>query len=162
MFVSHTLTSIKCTPGYTPISYSLRVSQSGICRRQHPQKWTKGGSYSKRPFPPLPNPPPFFPSSPSLFRRLLRSLKSCLRFDTWFLKKFSLLSGTMQCFSCSWSDVGLFLFLLIFPAFIDQTRALHQVFLLIVCATGVKISRIFFESDEYLCPLTAPFYWVKT
>ena len=53
----------------------------------------------------------------------------------------------MQFFSCSWSDVCWFLFLLIFPAFINQTRTLHQVFLLIV---GVKISRIFFESDEYL------------
>ena len=62
----------------------------------------------------------------------------------------SFLSGTVQFFSCSWSDVCLFLFLLIFSAFIDQTRALHQVFLLIVCTTGVKISRIFFESDEYL------------
>ena len=60
----------------------------------------------------------------------------------------------MHFFSCSWSDVCLFLFLLIFPAFIDQTRALHQVFPLTVCTTGVKISRIFFESDEYLCPLT--------
>ena len=47
----------------------------------------------------------------------------------------------------------MFLFLLIFPAFIDQTRALHHVFLLKVCTTGVRISRIFFESDEYLCPL---------
>ena len=56
----------------------------------------------------------------------------------------------MQFFSCSWSDVCLFLFLLSFPAFIDQTRALHQVFPLIVCTTGVKISRISFESDEYL------------
>ena len=60
----------------------------------------------------------------------------------------------MQFFSCSWSDVCLFLFLLIFPAFIDQTRALHPVFLLTVCTTGVNISRNFFESDEYLCPLT--------
>ena len=60
----------------------------------------------------------------------------------------------MQFFSCSWWDVCLFLFLLIFPAFIDQTRALHQVFLLIVCTTVGKISRIFSESDEYLCPLT--------
>ena len=51
-------------------------------------------------------------------------------------------------FSCSWSDVCLFLFLLIFPAFIDQTSALHQVFLLTVCTTGVKILR------KYLCPLT--------
>ena len=56
----------------------------------------------------------------------------------------------MQFFSCYWSDVCLFLFLLIFSASFDQTRALHQVFLLIVCTTGVKISRIFFESDEYL------------
>ena len=32
-------------------------------------------------------------------------------------------------------------------------RSLHQVFLLIVCTSGVKIPRIFFESDEYLCPL---------
>ena len=44
----------------------------------------------------------------------------------------------MQFFSCSWSDVFLFLFLLIFPAFINQTGALHQVFLLTVCTTGVK------------------------
>ena len=71
----------------------------------------------------------------------------------------SFLSGTMQFFSCSWSDVCLFLFLLIFPAFIDQTRALHQVFLLIVCTTGVKISRIFFESDEYLFILAYIFIW---
>ena len=54
----------------------------------------------------------------------------------------------MQFFLCSWSGVCLFLFLLIFPAFIDQTRALHQVFLLTVCTTGVKILR------KYLCPLT--------
>ena len=39
------------------------------------------------------------------------------------------------------------------PPSIDQTHSLHQVFLLIVCTTGVKIPRIFFESDEYLCPL---------
>ena len=71
----------------------------------------------------------------------------------------SFLSGTMQFFSCSWSDVCLFLFLLIFPAFIDQTRALHQVFLLIVCTTGVKLSRIFFESDEYLFILAYIFIW---
>ena len=42
--------------------------------------------------------------------------------------------------------------MLIFSAFIDQTRALHHVFLLIVCTTGMKISRIFLESDEYLIP----------
>ena len=60
----------------------------------------------------------------------------------------------MQFFSCFWTDVCLFLFLLIFPAFIDQTCALHHIFLLTVCTTGVKISRVFFESDEYLCPLT--------
>ena len=30
---------------------------------------------------------------------------------------------------------------------------MHKVFLLIVCTMGVKISRIFFESDEYLRPL---------
>ena len=64
-----TLTSIKCTPGYTPISYSLRLSQSGT-------KWTKRGSYSRRSFPSRPIPPPFFPSSPSPFRRLLRRLPS--------------------------------------------------------------------------------------
>ena len=70
----------------------------------------------------------------------------------------------MHFFSCSWSDVYLFLFLLIFPAFIDQTHALHQVFLLTVCTMGVKILRIFFESDEYLCPLTVditPFVSLK-
>ena len=52
-------------------------------------------------------------------------------------------------------------FLLIFPAFIDQTRVLHQVFLLTVCTTKVKISRIFFESDEYLCPSTCTLLCVK-
>ena len=46
-------------PGYTPISYSLRLSQSGIYRRQHPQKWIRRGSYSRRPFPSLPYPLPF-------------------------------------------------------------------------------------------------------
>ena len=61
---------------------------------------------------------------------------------------------------CSWSDVCLFLFLLSFPAFFDQTRALPQVFLLTVYTTGVKISRIFFESDEYLCPLTVQLHQV--
>ena len=66
-------------------------------------------------------------------------------------------------FSWSWSDVCLFLFLLSFPAFLDQTRALHQVFLLTVYTTGVKISRIFLESDEYLCPLTIRLHqvWYK-
>ena len=49
------------TPGYTPVSYSLRLSQSGICGRQCPQKWIKEGSYSRRPFPSLPYPLPFFP-----------------------------------------------------------------------------------------------------
>ena len=34
----------------------------------------KGVSYSRRPFPSLPNPPPFSPSCPSPFRRLLRRL----------------------------------------------------------------------------------------
>ena len=33
MFVSH-----QFTPGYTSVSYSLRLSQSGICGRQRPQK----------------------------------------------------------------------------------------------------------------------------
>ena len=33
--------------------------QSGICGRQRPQKWTNGGSYSRRPLPSLLNPPPF-------------------------------------------------------------------------------------------------------
>ena len=54
MSVSH-----QFTPGYTPIRDSLRLSQSGICGRQRPQKWAKGGSYSRRPLPSLPNPPPF-------------------------------------------------------------------------------------------------------
>ena len=35
--------------------------------------------------------------------------------------------------------------------------ARHQVFLLIVCTTGVTILCIFFESDKYLCPLTVSF-----
>ena len=48
---------------HTNISCSLRLSQSGICGRQHPQKWIKGGSYSRRPFSSLPYPPPFFPFS---------------------------------------------------------------------------------------------------
>ena len=49
-----------------------------------------------------------------------------------------------------------FLFVSIFanvPAFIDQTCALHPVFLLTVYTTGVKISPIFFKSEEYLFPL---------
>ena len=54
MFVSH-----QFTPGYTSVTYSLRLSQSGICGRQRPRKWTKGGSYSRRPLPSLPNPLPF-------------------------------------------------------------------------------------------------------
>ena len=58
MFVSH-----QFTPGYTSVTYSLRLSQSGICGRQCPQKWTKGGSYSRCPLPSLLNPRPFFPSS---------------------------------------------------------------------------------------------------
>ena len=55
------LTLIHTRIGYTPISYSLRLSKSGICGRQRPQKWIKGGSHSRRPFPSLPYPPPFFP-----------------------------------------------------------------------------------------------------
>ena len=40
-------------------SYSLPLSQSGICRRQRSQKWTKRGPYSRRPLPQsLPNPLP--------------------------------------------------------------------------------------------------------
>ena len=30
-------------PGYKPISYSLRLGQSGICGRQRPQKCEKKG-----------------------------------------------------------------------------------------------------------------------
>ena len=47
--------------------YSLRLSQTGICGRQHPHIGTKG---NKRGFleqaspPPLPNPPPLFPFLP--------------------------------------------------------------------------------------------------
>ena len=85
MFVSHTLTSIKYRPGYTPISYSLRLNQSEICGRQRPQKWTKGGSYSRRPFP---TPPPFFPSSPFPFRRLLRRLGSTVKEYNLFTRSF--------------------------------------------------------------------------
>ena len=44
----------------------------------------------------------------------------------------------------------------IFSAFIDKTPALHQVFLHKPRTTGVNISRVFFGSDEYLCPLTVP------
>ena len=52
------------TPGYMPISYSLWLSQSGICGRQRPKKWTKEGSYSRRPLPSFPNPPSLFPFLP--------------------------------------------------------------------------------------------------
>ena len=41
----------------------LLISQSGICGRQRPQKWTEGVSYSRRHLPSLPNPSPFCPSS---------------------------------------------------------------------------------------------------
>ena len=58
------------TPGYTPISYSLRLTQSGICGRQRPQKWMRWEFYCRCPFPSLPRPPPFFPI-PNPFRRLL-------------------------------------------------------------------------------------------
>ena len=51
-------------PGNTPISCSLRFSQSGICGRQRPQKSTNGDSYSRRPLPFLPHPHPFFASIP--------------------------------------------------------------------------------------------------
>ena len=54
MFVSH-----QFTPGYTPISYSLRLSQSGICGRQRPQKWTKGVPIAGVPYPLSPIPLPF-------------------------------------------------------------------------------------------------------
>ena len=37
----------------------MRLRQSEICRRQRPQKCIRGGSYSRRPFPSLPNPLPF-------------------------------------------------------------------------------------------------------
>ena len=37
------------------------------------------------------------------------------------------------------------------------TLTRHQVFLLIVCTTGVTILHIFFESDKYWCPLTVSF-----
>ena len=50
---------------YTSISYSLRLSQSGICGRQRPQKLTMGVSNSSSPLPSLPSPPPFFLSSQS-------------------------------------------------------------------------------------------------
>ena len=67
----------------TPISYSLRLSQSGICRHQRPQKWIKGGCYSRRPFPSLPYPLPFslFPyplplSTPATNRRLPAVVKT--------------------------------------------------------------------------------------
>ena len=63
---------------YASISYSLQLSQSGIWGCQHPQKWTKEGSHSRRPLLSLPNPPPFFPSSlspyPFQWRQLLRRL----------------------------------------------------------------------------------------
>ena len=48
--------SLQYTPGYLPSNYSLRLSQSGICGRLRQQKWTKGGSYSRRPLPSLPIP----------------------------------------------------------------------------------------------------------
>ena len=54
-----------CLPGYRRINYSSQLSQSGICGRWCPQKWTKGGSYSRRSLPFLPNPPLFpLPSYP--------------------------------------------------------------------------------------------------
>ena len=43
----------------TPISYSLRLSQSGILGLYRPQKWIKVGSYSRRPFASLYHPLPF-------------------------------------------------------------------------------------------------------
>ena len=55
---------LSLTNKYTPISYSLPLGQSGICGRQRPQKWTKGGSYSRCFFPFSPQFPPVFPSSP--------------------------------------------------------------------------------------------------
>ena len=52
-------------PGYTPVSYSLWLSQSGICGHQHPQKWTKVGSHihSRHLLPSFPNPHLFLSSS---------------------------------------------------------------------------------------------------
>ena len=41
----------------------LLISQSGICGRQRPQKWTEGVSYSRHHLPSLPNPSPICPSS---------------------------------------------------------------------------------------------------
>ena len=71
-------------PGSTLISCSLRFSQSGICGRQRPQKSTKGGSYSRRPLPFLPNPHPFFCflPIPYPFRRLLRRLCESSEYTT--------------------------------------------------------------------------------
>ena len=50
MVVSHWCKSISC---------SLQLSQSGICGNQRPQKWTKGGSYSRCPLSSFPNCPAF-------------------------------------------------------------------------------------------------------
>ena len=58
--------------------HASKFSQSGIWGCQHPQKWTKGRSYSRHPLLSLPSPPPFFPSSlspyPFQWRQLLRRL----------------------------------------------------------------------------------------
>ena len=69
-----------------------------------------------------------------------------LRYTIFFV----LLQGMVRC-----------LFVSIFANFSrlywPTTFARNQVFLLIVCTTGVTILRIFFESDKYLCPLTVSF-----
>ena len=65
------------------LSYSLRLSQSGSCGRQRPQKWKKRGrgGIGRRPLPSFPYPTPFFPISAGYVKNkfstaLLRSLQS--------------------------------------------------------------------------------------
>ena len=55
-----------------------------------------------------------------------------------------LLSGAMNFFFYSWSDVWLLLFLPIFSSFIDKPRALHWVFQLTLCTTRVKNFGVFY------------------
>ena len=74
-------------------------------------------------------------------------------------KQLLFLSETMQLFSYSRSDVWLFLFLPIFPPLLTKRAPCIEFSLLKFCTTRVKISRIFCESDEYLCPLTVNTMW---
>ena len=65
-------------PGYKPISYSLRLGQSGICGRQRPQKCEKkGGGLWQVSFILSPLPLPFFPTSAGYMSRINLAESSC-------------------------------------------------------------------------------------